>query len=103
MEYRKTRQQEKEGGGVGRENEFVIQLTLCHKLTEKDAKLQAHSVPWVRYCSSNKVNNCFTLMHTLVLLEAKLLSCCSWQPWYTLPAGESVKIVAKIPQYSHQA
>lgn len=62
----------------GKENDFVIHLTLCHKLRVKDAKLQARSVPWVRYSSSNKVNNCFTLMHTLVLLEANLPSCCSW-------------------------
>lgn len=68
-----------EGGVAGsRENDIVIHPTLCHKLRLKDAKLQAHSLPWVRYCSSNKVNNCFTVMHTLVLLEAKLPSCCIW-------------------------
>lgn len=42
---------------------------------KKKKKLQAVALSWV---SSNKVNNWFTLMHTLVLLEAKLPSCCSW-------------------------
>lgn len=67
-----------------RENDIVIHPTLCHKLRLKDAKLRAHSLPWVRYHSSNKVNNCFTLTHTLVLLEAKLPSCCGWYWWHTL-------------------
>ena len=75
----KGRQQEKVGGlGGFRENDIVIHSTLCHKLGLKDAKLQARCLPRVRWRSSNKVNNCFTLMHTLVLLEAKLPSCCSW-------------------------
>lgn len=75
MEHRKEDNRRR---GEGRENDIVIHPTLCHKLRLKDAKLQVNSLPWVRYCSSNKVNNCFTLMHTLVLLEAKLPSCCSW-------------------------
>lgn len=94
--------EKKRGGGV-RENDIVIHPTLCHKLGMKDAELQAHSLPWVRYCSSNKVNNCFTVMHTLVLLEAKLPSCRSCHCGTLLPTGESEEIVVKISQYSHQS
>lgn len=57
------------------ENDIVIHPTLCRKLRLKDAKLEACRLPRVRYRSSNRVNNCFTLTHTLVLLEAKLPSC----------------------------
>lgn len=75
------------GTGVGRkrrnvekktdeENDIVIHPTLCRKLRLKDAKLEACRLPRVRYRSSNRVNNCFTPKHTLVLLEAKMPSCC---------------------------
>lgn len=52
-------------------------------------------LPWVRYGSSNKVNNCFTLMHTLVLLEAKSPSCRSCYRGTLCLAGESVKTAAE--------
>lgn len=85
-------------GAEGRENDIVIHPTLCHMLRLKDAKLQAHSLPWVRCGSSNKVNNCFTVMHTLVLLEAKLSSCCSWYCGTLCRQGRAKK---KMLQRSH--
>lgn len=81
--------------GGGRENDIVIHPTLCHKLRVKDTKLQAHSLPWVKYCSSNKVNNCFTVMHTLVLLEAKLPSCCSWYCGTLCRQGRARKLLQR--------
>ena len=94
MEHRKEDNRRRRGG-EGRENDIVIHPTLCHKLRLKDAKLQAHSLPWVRYCSSNKVNNCFTLMHTLVLLEAKLPSCCSWYCGTLCRQGRARKLLQR--------
>lgn len=35
-----------EGGRMSR-NDIVIHPTLCHKLRVKEAKLQAHCLPWV--------------------------------------------------------
>lgn len=93
MECRK--EETGDGGGEGRENDIVIHPTVCHKLRLKDAKLQAQSLPRVRYCSSNKVNNCFTLMHTLVLLEAKLLSCCSWYCGTLCRQGRARKLLQR--------
>lgn len=66
---RKRRNAEKE---TAEENDIVIHPTLCRKLRLKDAKLEARRLPRVRYRSSNRVNNCFTVTHTLVLLEATL-------------------------------
>lgn len=73
-----------DGGGDGRRkketerrkedsprNDTVIHPTLCRELRLKDAKVEARRLPRVRQRSSNRVNNCFTLTHTLVLLEAK--------------------------------
>lgn len=41
---------------------------------ERCENFKRGGLPWVRWCSSNKVNNCFTLTHTLVSLQAKLPS-----------------------------
>lgn len=37
-------------------------------------KLQVNEISWVRFFSSNTVNNCCPLMHTLVLLQANFLN-----------------------------
>jgi len=37
-------------------------------------KLQVNEISWVRFFSSNTVNNCCPLMHILVLLEANFLN-----------------------------
>lgn len=37
-------------------------------------KLQANVISWVRFFSSNTVNNCCSLMHILVLLQANFLN-----------------------------
>lgn len=87
----------------GRENDIVIHPTFCYELRLKDAKLQAHALPWVRWRGSNRVNNCFTLMHTLVLLEAKSPSCCSWCRGTLCRQGRSSKIVTKISQFFSQS
>lgn len=65
---RKRRDAEKK---TAQENDTVIHPTLCRELRLKDAKVEARRLPRVRQRSSNRVNNCFTLTHTLVLLEAK--------------------------------
>lgn len=60
-------------------------------------------LPWVRYGSSNKVNNCFTLMHTLVLLEAKSPSCRScYRGTLCLAGGECEDDCRRIAEYSRK-
>lgn len=61
------RRRKKLGGGGGH---CYSSVSLSRVEKAKDAKLQANRLPGVRYCSSNKVNNCFSLMHILVLLQA---------------------------------